>query len=283
MLITASFCVPDQITPFSNRIEVFFGLPSSRAARTHLQRRHAGDLLGVLRAVLVLQHGRAQLLVAGRVAARVDERLVLPALAQDHVHQRVHQHDVRVRPQRQMDAAEVLGVARGHGPARVDHDLLGLLRVHAVVEHRAGLVAVGARQQDRVGELEVAIGVQQRRGRAEVLGDARVLGVPLRAVVDRAHRHAAIRAQRRVVQPLRARREEQLGRGEVHLRREVIGAPQPDRGRPAAVERALDRVRDPVQRLVPAHPLERARPCRRAPAGTAAARSGSVSGCLRVE
>jgi hypothetical protein len=33
VFITASFCVPDQMMPFSKRIDVFFGRPISLAAR----------------------------------------------------------------------------------------------------------------------------------------------------------------------------------------------------------------------------------------------------------
>jgi hypothetical protein len=89
-----------------------------------------------------------------------------------------------------------------------------------------------------------------------VVGDDRMLGVPLRPIVDRPHGHALVVAERRAVEALRSRREEQLRRGEVHLRRQVVGRPEPDRGWAARVKGALDRVRDSVERVVPAHAPE---------------------------
>ena len=86
----------------------------------------------------------------------------------------------------------------------------------------------------------------------------RVLGVPLRPVVDRPYGDALVRAELRVVEALRQRREEELRRGEVHLRREMVGGPDADRGRAAVVERRLDLVGDQVERLVPGHLAKRA-------------------------
>ena len=98
---------PDQITPFSNRIEVLFGLPSSSAAWRTLAAGTpvtASVLSGVYLAWVIdrLESGEA-----GRVDAGVDVGLVVQVLGQDHVHQRVEQHDVGVRLQLQVHAAEV--------------------------------------------------------------------------------------------------------------------------------------------------------------------------------
>ena len=103
-------------------------------------------MLGVLGLVLVLQDDGLERLEAGGIAARVDEGLILLAGAEDDVHQRVDEHDVGVGPQREVDPAEVDGVARRLRQARVDDDLLVVLREHPVVEDGPGLVAVGAGQ-----------------------------------------------------------------------------------------------------------------------------------------
>ena len=160
----------------------------------------------------------------------------------------------------------------------IDHDLLVVGGVHAVVEHGAGLVAVGAREQDRVGGLEVRVGVEERRVRAEVLGDRGVLGVPLGAVVDRPHGDALVGAAALVVEAARRLGEEEPRLDEVLLGREVVGAPEADRRGTLRVERLLEAVGDQVERLVPARVLEVAALLACGSAASAAARSASSAG-----
>ena len=77
------------------------------------------------------------------------------------------------------DGQEQVGIFRGRGAARVDHDDLGAARAlvgdHALVQHRMAPGGVGADQNDEIGVVEILIGARHGVGAegAAMAGDRR--------------------------------------------------------------------------------------------------------------
>ena len=257
-----------------------FGVPSSSRGPAHLGRPARRSTTSVFSGRYLSCETTA--CAARRSSAWSSARRMKPwscrPSAQDHVHQRVDQHHVGVRLELEVDPAQVLGVGRRHGAARVDHDLLVAARTSGCRRpcrsRSSSRPRAGSCRRPRSRGTSTGAWTPSRSarrccgcsefhfGRLWIARTATPLSGPSARVVEARWR---------------------LGRRTGSSRRSssrATGGRRPT-GRSTTARRcraSLDRVGDPVERLVPAHVARASPPCPRASAATAAARSDWSAG-----